>query len=121
MCIVTSVTPFFCKKNKYIRHCAENALLELVHKRSHLPVAFPLQQSTHATSALSSLPGQLAALINLPALQEDILTVYIAGKPLIDPHSVAQMRTPFRFRDQPALHLKYVQGVVCLIPVYVYS
>ena len=86
-------------------------LLQLIHSRSYLPDAFPTDPrspSPRGTSH-SNLPGQMAALIDLSKLQEDILGAYIVGKPLIELASMSAMRIPFNFKEDPAtasLHLE---------------
>lgn len=85
-------------------------LLQLIHSRSHLPLAFPTDLGGSSPSG-SNLPGQMTDLIDLQKLQEDILATCIAGKPLIDEASIASMRIPFKFKEDISslsLHIRYV-------------
>ena len=47
---------------------------------------------------LSNLPGQLDTLIDLAALQYDIIASCIVGKPLL---VASNLCTPFKFREAP--------------------
>lgn len=85
-------------------------LLQLIHSRSHLPLAFPTDLGGSPPSG-SNLPGQMTDLIDLHKLQEDILATCIAGKPLIDEASIASMRIPFKFKEDISslsLHIRCV-------------
>ena len=88
-----------------------NDLLQLIHSRSYLPLAFPTDTGGPPTPT-SNLPAQMANLVDLHKLQEDILATCIAGKPLIEEASIASMRIPFKFKEDTSslsLHLRYVQ------------
>lgn len=85
-------------------------LLQLIHSRSHLPLAFPTDLGGPSPIG-SNLPGQMTDLIDLHKLQEDILATCIAGKPLIDEASIASMRIPFKFKEDTSslsLHIRCV-------------
>ena len=85
-------------------------MLQLILGRSHLPVAFPTdptQNSSHFHHQ-SYLPGQLGSLVNLLALQEDVLVTCLAGMPLIEQSSVSLMRIPFKFKDDSAVQFRWV-------------
>lgn len=76
-----------------------------------MPLAFPTDIRGHPiwSSSHSNLPGQMAALIDLDKLQEDMLSYYVAGKPMIDASSIECIRVPFKFKEDPStasLHLK---------------
>jgi len=56
----------------------------------------------------------MANLVDLHKLQEDVLAMCIAGKPLIEEASIASMRIPFKFKEDTSslsLHLRYVLTV----------
>ena len=78
------------------KRCSD--LLQLIHSRSHLPLAFPTDLGGPSPIG-SNLPGQMADIIDLHKLQEDILATCIAGKPLLDETSIASMRIPFKFKE----------------------
>ena len=85
-------------------------LLQLIHSRSHLPLAFPTDLGGPSPIG-SNLPGQMTDLIDLHKLQDDILATCIAGKPLIDEASIASMRIPFKFKEDTSslsLHIRCV-------------
>ena len=89
-------------------------LLQLIHSRSHLPLAFPTDLGGPSPIG-SNLPGQMADIIDLHKLQEDILATCIAGKPLIDETSIASMRIPFKFKEDTSslsLHIRCVHVYV---------
>ena len=74
-----------------------NSLLEMIRRRSHLSSPPSLPHTT--PSILSNLPGQLDTLIDLAALQDDIIALCIVGKPLL---VVSNLRVPFKFREAPS-------------------
>ena len=66
--------------------------LQLVRSRYHLPsIDSPMEPQDHR------IPG----LLQLTLLQEDIVSYFLAGKPLICTESSSPLRIPFKFRQPP--------------------
>ncbi len=80
-------------------HYSCSDLLQLIHGRTILPPAYPPTSDGEPHPTLSYLPGQLSTLIDLSPLQEDILSLCVAGMPLMDPSSIDSLRLPFKFKE----------------------
>lgn len=95
--------------------CSLGELLQLIHKRSLLPTAYPVDPKCSTIQFMGSLPGNTRNLIDLSRLQEDILSIYIAGKPVITESSIGTLRIAFKFKEKSSLaslQLRYVHTYV---------
>ena len=95
----------------FVSICSLGELLQLIHKRSQLPTAYPVDPKRSSAQFMGSLPGNTTNMIDLSRLQEDILSIYIAGKPLITESSICALRIAFKFKEKSSLaslQLRYV-------------
>ena len=111
----------------FVSICSLGELLQLIHKRSQLPTAYPVDPKRSSAQFMGSLPGNTTNMIDLSRLQEDILSIYIAGKPVITESSICVLRIAFKFKEKSSLaslQLRYVMYIpMCCIHVvhtYVY-
>ena len=64
---------------------------------------------------MGDIPGNARDLIDLNRLQRIIMSIYIAGKPIITKSSIESIRIPFKFKERSSvvsLHLRYIRSIV---------